>query len=101
MNFFVDLCTLNVYILFIQSFRQRQYTMILDFATPPSPALYNHVRAGLIAKGDTLGQWARRNGESLQMVKASLVGNVNSPKAKGICKAVIQEIEAGKHDKAS
>ena len=75
--------------------------MILDFAIPPSPKLYNTVRAGLIANGDTLGNWAKCNNESLQFVKCALIGQINSPRAKAVRRKIVTDIKRGNHDQAS
>ena len=66
--------------------------MILKFTTPPSKALYDHVRAGFTANGDTLGQWAKRQGFTLQDAKDALCGVCNSPRCVQIRKSAISAV---------
>ena len=66
--------------------------MILDFTTPPSKKLYDHVRAGFIAHGDTLTTWAKRKGYNQQDAKDALCGVINSPRAIKIRKDAIMAI---------
>lgn len=52
--------------------------------------LYAAVRAGLIAKGDSLNRWCQRNGEHRQYAALSLLGAANGPKARAVRRRLIR-----------
>ena len=75
--------------------------MILNFTTPPSRELYNHVKAGFVANGDTLAQWAKRNGIFPMNAVDAVLGRSNSPAAQKIRKKVIMTLTQYSRNQAS
>ncbi len=63
-----------------------QYTI----SRQPGNDLYVAVRAGLVAKGESLNRWCKRNGIHRQYATKSLKGESNGPKARAIRRRLIR-----------